>query len=502
MAIINNIINTFSAGRLSKIADFAQNGDTIQREQLEKNLCKAKNTAFGLEHSFSSIKTYKEYADRVPVVDYEHFSPFIERMIKGEDNVVWPGHTRWFAKSSGTTNAKSKFIPVTNDVLDKCHYQGGRDVIYVYTKQNPESKMFMGKSLILGGSKKISAVNSRTVEGDLSAIMISNTPKWLNFFKTPSPDIALLDKWEEKLEKITAYTMHQNVTSLAGVPSWFLILIKHILQVAGKENLHEIWPNLELFIHGGINFTPYREQYKALAPKGINFLETYNASEGFFALQDDPSQNGMLLMLDYGTFYEFVPMSEIGNPHPKSYTIEDVEMGVDYALVISTNGGLWRYMIGDTVRFVSLNPHRIIISGRTKHYINAFGEEVMIDNAEKALLKATQATGAVIRDYTAAPVFMGTKKQGCHEWLIEFEKDPSDFELFRTTLDKALQEVNSDYEAKRYKDITLGGPILTVARQGLFYDWMSSRGKLGGQNKVPRLSNNREYIDQLLTMNK
>lgn len=502
MAIINNIINTFSAGRLSKIADFAQNGDAIQREQLEKNLQKAKKTAFGVEHSFSTIKTYKEFAEQVPVVDYEHYSPFIERMINGEDNVVWPGHTRWFAKSSGTTNAKSKFIPVTDDVLDKCHYQGGRDVIYVYTKQNPESKMFMGKSLILGGSKKISAVNTGAVEGDLSAIMISNTPKWLNLFKTPSPDIALLDKWEEKLEKITAYTMHQNVTSLAGVPSWFLILIKHILQVAGKENLHEIWPNLELFIHGGINFTPYREQYKALAPKGINFLETYNASEGFFALQDDPSQNGMLLMLDYGTFYEFVPMSEIGNPHPKACTIEDVELGVDYALVISTNGGLWRYMIGDTIRFVSLNPHRIIISGRTKHYINAFGEEVMIDNAEKALLKATQVTGAVIRDYTAAPVFMETKKQGCHEWLIEFEKEPSDIELFRTTLDKALQEVNSDYEAKRYKDITLGGPILTVARQGLFYDWMSSRGKLGGQNKVPRLSNNREYIDQLLTMNK
>lgn len=502
MAIINNIINTFSAGRLSKIADFAQNGDAIQREQLEKNLQKAKKTVFGVEHSFSTIKTYKEFAEQVPVVDYEHYSPFIERMINGEDNVVWPGHTRWFAKSSGTTNAKSKFIPVTDDVLDKCHYQGGRDVIYVYTKQNPESKMFMGKSLILGGSKKISAVNTGAVEGDLSAIMISNTPKWLNLFKTPSPDIALLDKWEEKLEKITAYTMHQNVTSLAGVPSWFLILIKHILQVAGKENLHEIWPNLELFIHGGINFTPYREQYKALAPKGINFLETYNASEGFFALQDDPSQNGMLLMLDYGTFYEFVPMSEIGNPHPKACTIEDVELGVDYALVISTNGGLWRYMIGDTIRFVSLNPHRIIISGRTKHYINAFGEEVMIDNAEKALLKATQVTGAVIRDYTAAPVFMETKKQGCHEWLIEFEKEPSDIELFRTTLDKALQEVNSDYEAKRYKDITLGGPILTVARQGLFYDWMSSRGKLGGQNKVPRLSNNREYIDQLLTMNK
>lgn len=502
MTLINSLINIYSRNRLSQIQQYSNNGESIQLAQLYTNIRKAKDTIFGTEHKFKLLKSYREFAEEVPVVDYEHFSPYIERMIKGEDNVVWPGHTKWFAKSSGTTNAKSKFIPVTDEVLNNCHYQGGRDVIYVYTKQNPESKMFMGKSLILGGSKKISAVNSGSVEGDLSAIMISNTPKWLNLFKTPCPEIALLDKWEEKLEKITAYTMHQNVTSLAGVPSWFLILIKHILQVAGKEHLHEIWPNLELFIHGGINFTPYREQYKALAPKGINFLETYNASEGFFALQDDPTQSGMLLMLDYGTFYEFVPLSELGNPHPKACTIENVETGVDYALVISTTGGLWRYMIGDTIRFVSLNPHRIIISGRTKHYINAFGEEVMIDNAEKALLKATQATGAVIRDYTAAPVFMETKKQGCHEWLIEFEKDPSDFELFRTTLDKSLQEVNSDYEAKRYKDITLAGPILTIARQGLFYDWMSSRGKLGGQNKVPRLSNTREYIDQLLKINK
>lgn len=502
MPVLNRLINIYSRKRLEQIADFANHGDTIQQKQLCANIQQAKDTVFGIDHSFASINTYGDFASRVPVVDYETFSPYIERMIKGEDNVVWPGHTKWFAKSSGTTNAKSKYIPVTEDILDKCHFQGGRDVTFVYTKQHEStSRLFGGKSLILGGSKKISSINSGSAEGDLSAIMISNTPLWLSLFKTPSPDIALLDKWEEKLEKITNYTMHQNVTSIVGVPSWFLILIKHILQVAGKENLHEIWPNLELFIHGGINFTPYREQYKALAPKGINFLETYNASEGFFALQDDPSQNGMLLMLDYGVFYEFVPLSELGNPFPKACTLSDVEMGVDYAMVISTNGGLWRYMLGDTIRFVSLNPHRIIISGRTKHYINAFGEELMIDNAEKALQKAVEATGAIIRDYTAAPVFMETKKQGCHQWLIEFEKAPDDIELFRVTLDKALQSVNSDYEAKRYKDITLGGPILTVARDGLFYDWMSSKGKLGGQNKVPRLSNNREYIDPLLKMN-
>ncbi|MDO4461382.1 MAG: GH3 auxin-responsive promoter family protein [Bacteroidia bacterium] len=502
MTILNRLINIYSKKRIGQIESFAQHGDTIQQKQLNANLQKAKDTALGIEHSFATMRSYDDFASRVPVVDYETFSPYIERMIKGEDNVVWPGHTKWFAKSSGTTNAKSKYIPVTNDVLQKCHFQGGRDVSFIYTSQHEDtSRLFGGKSLILGGSKKISSVNSGSVEGDLSAIMISNTPKWLDLFKTPCRDIALLDKWEEKLEKITAYTVKQNVTSIVGVPSWFLILIKHILQVTGKDNLHEIWPNLELFIHGGINFTPYREQYKALAPKGINFLETYNASEGFFALQDDPTQSGMLLMLDYGVFYEFVPMAEIGNPFPKAYTINDVQLGVDYAMVITTNGGLWRYMIGDTVRFVSLNPHRIIISGRTKHYINAFGEELMIDNAEKALHKASEETGAVIRDYTAAPVFMETKKQGCHEWLIEFEKMPSDVELFRTTLDKALQSVNSDYEAKRYKDITLGGPILTVARNGLFYDWMSSKGKLGGQNKVPRLSNNREYIDQLINMN-
>ena len=422
-------------------------------------------------------------------------------MTRGEENVSWPGAVKWFAKSSGTTNAKSKFIPVTEDALDNCHYQGGRDVMAIYTSLHEDSQLFTGKSLTLGGSKPISPLNEKSVVGDLSAIMISNTPKWINLFRTPSQSIALLEKWEEKLDKITEYTVEQNVTSLVGVPSWFLILIKHILKVTGKNNLHEIWPNLELFIHGGINFTPYREQYKALAPKGINFMETYNASEGFFSIQDDPQQRGMLLMLDYGVFYEFVPLNEVGKPYPKALTIENVEVGIDYAMVISTNGGLWRYMIGDTIRFVSKNPHRIIISGRTKHYMNAFGEEVMIDNAEKALLKACQTTNAIIKEYTAAPVFMATNTQGCHQWLIEFEQLPSNIELFRNTLDQELQKVNSDYEAKRYKDITLASPILTIARDNLFFDWLASKGKLGGQNKVPRLSNNREYIDSLLSNN-
>jgi len=500
MAFVNSIVSFFSAGRMSEINRYATEGDIIQNRQFDKLIERGLETKFGAQYSFSSIKTYNDFSQRVPVRDYVAYSSYIERMLNGESDVCWPGQVKWFAKSSGTTDAKSKFIPVTQAALEECHYRGAKDAVIAYVTQHPETQMLGGKCLTLGGSKEISKINDDIQTGDLSAILIGNSPFWSNFIKTPDKEIALLAKWEEKLVKITQSTVNENVTSLAGVPSWFLILLKHILKVTGKSNLQEVWPNLELFMHGGINFSPYREQYKALCPQGINFLETYNASEGFFGIQVDETQN-MQLMLDYGIFYEFIPLSEIGNPFPKAYTISDVEVGVDYAMVISTNGGLWRYMIGDTVRFTSVVPPRIIISGRTKHYINAFGEELMVDNAEKALENACAKTGAVIREYTAAPVFMDIKNQGCHQWLIEFVKAPESIDDFSKQLDEGLRSVNSDYDAKRYKDITLAPPILTIARKDLFFDWMKEQGKLGGQNKVPRLANNREYIDQLLKLN-
>lgn len=501
MALVNSLINFFSSGRLEQIENFANFPDIIQDSQLKELLRRAAQTSFGREHDFASITTYDDFRRRVPVVDYEQFAPYIERMCRGERDVTWPGTVRWFAKSSGTTNAKSKFIPVTQESLEGCQFRGAKDVISVYLSTHNESRLFTGKCLTLGGSRKISRLNNESFTGDLSAIMIDNSPFWSQFVKTPAPRIALLEEWEEKLEKITEATVNENVTSLAGVPSWFLILLKHILKTTGKQDLHDVWPNLELFIHGGINFTPYREQYNAIAPRGLNFVETYNASEGFFAIQTDSRDSGLQLMLDYGVFYEFIPLSEIGNPFPKSLTISDVTTDVDYAMIITTNGGLWRYLIGDTVRFTSVAPHKIIISGRTKHYINAFGEELMVDNAEKALRKACEATGAQIHEYTAAPIFMDGDNKGCHQWLIEFETMPSSVEAFAAALDANLMQLNSDYEAKRYKNITLAPPKLVVARTGLFFDWLKSKGKLGGQNKVPRLANNREYIDNLLKMN-
>lgn len=501
MALLDSIVRTVTKGRVAQIREMAERPVDIQNGELKTLLHKAASTVIGKEYDFGSMKGYSDFAQRVPVRDYVEFTPYIERMTRGEKDICWPGMVKWFAKSSGTTDAKSKFIPVTKDALYGCHYRGTKDTVISYLDQYRDANMLSGKCLTLGGSKEISKISSEIQTGDLSAILIGNSPRYANFSKTPQREIALLAKWEDKLVKITEATVKENVTSLAGVPSWFLILLKHILEVTGKKNIQEVWPNLELFMHGGINFTPYREQYKELCPKGINFVETYNASEGFFGIQTIKGED-MQLMLDYGVFYEFVPLSELGNPFPKACTIENVETGVDYAMIITTNSGLWRYMIGDTIRFTSVHPHRIIISGRTKHYINAFGEELMIANAEHGLKKACEATGAKIKEYTGAPVFMGIDKQGCHEWLIEFDQQPSDIDLFSKTLDDSLREVNSDYDAKRYKNITLGGPKVTIAREGLFYDWLKMKGKLGGQNKVPRLSNNREYIDSLLSLNK
>lgn len=502
MPLLNSLLSLVNSSRLSQIADYSLQAADIQYQQLFDLLKKAQSTEYGLLHDFKSIRSVEVFKSRVPVVDYEGLRPYVERLREGEKSLLWPGEIKWFAKSSGTTSTKSKFIPVSREALEDCHFRGGKDVVALYlSNHNPNSQMLSGKCLTLGGSHQINSFSNDSYYGDLSAILIENSPFWSNFIRTPSQSIALLENWDEKLEKITEATLNENVTSLAGVPSWFLILLRHILATSGKKSLHEVWPNLELFIHGGINFTPYRQQYERIMGDPINYMETYNASEGFFAIQDLPTRNDLLLMLDYGIFYEFLPLSEVGNPYPKSLDVTEVALDTDYAMVITTNGGLWRYLIGDTVRFTSLSPLRLIISGRTKHFINAFGEELMIDNAEKALDRACQVTGAAILEYTAAPVFMGEEIKGRHQWLVEFDVKPDSLSDFVEVLDATLKSLNSDYEAKRYKDITLDIPELVVARKGLFFDWMKNRNKLGGQNKVPRLSNNRDFIDELLKIN-
>lgn len=502
MPIINDIFSLFNARRGTEIEYFRQNAGEVQEKQFRNLINKAKGTVYGIKHDFGTIRSVDTFKERVPVQDYEGLMPHIIRLRQGEKNLLWPGEIKWFAKSSGTTSAKSKFIPISREALNDCHYQGGRDTLVIYNQLIPNNNLFSGKTLTLGGSHQINSFSNDSVYGDLSAILIENLPFWTNYVRTPGREIALLDEWEKKLQLITETTIKENVTALAGVPSWFLVLLKNVLAHTGKKDLLEVWPNLELFIHGGVSFVPYRQQYQELIPsQSMRYLETYNASEGFFAIQDDFSSAGMLLMLDYGVFYEFMPLSELGKPHPKTYTIEETDTETDYALIISTNGGLWRYLIGDTIRIVSKKPYKIIITGRTKHFINAFGEELMIENAEKALQVACNATGAIIKEYTAAPVYMGSDAKGAHQWLIEFANHPDDFEKFTSLLDNALKEVNSDYEAKRYKDMTLVMPEVIVARENLFFDWLKKKKKLGGQNKVPRLANNREYMDDLLKLN-
>jgi hypothetical protein len=460
---------------------------------------KAKYTKFGKNYGFENFKNIQDFQNKVPINDYEGVKTYVEKLRKGEKDLLWPGDVRWFAKSSGTTSEKSKFIPVSKEALEDCHFRGGKDVLAIYTENYPNTRIFSGKGLTLGGSHQVDNFSNTSYYGDLSAILIENIPWWADFIRTPRQKVALIPEWEEKLEKLTKETLKENVTNLAGVPSWNLVMIRHILDFTGKNHLLEIWPNLELFSHGGVSFTPYREQFHKLIPSpDMHYLETYNASEGFFAIQDDPSRDDMLLMLDYGIFYEFIPIEEINSNNPIAVTIADIELNKNYAMVISTNSGLWRYLIGDTVTFTSTFPHKIKITGRTKHFINAFGEEVIIDNAEKALKIACEKTGAIISEYTAAPIYMGSDAKGAHEWLIEFESEPSDLNFFTTLLDNALCAINSDYEAKRYKGITLSPPIVRSMKKGTFFKWMKERGKLGGQNKVPRLSNNREYVDSLL----
>jgi len=501
MPIINSIVSWLNIKRLHQIDLFMKYPFDVQKDTLFRLLERAGNTVIGKELGFSEIRTIDQFQRQVPVHSYDELKHYVSRIMKGEQNLLWPSEIKWFAKSSGTTSDKSKFIPVSIEALEECHFRGGKDTIAIYSRNNPNSKVLTGKALTLGGSHKISSYSNQSYYGDLSAILIENLPFWAQFIRTPSQEIALLDEWEEKMDLITKETVHDNVTSIAGVPSWNLVLINHILEYTGKKNLLEVWPNLELFTHGGVNFTPYRKHFKQVIPsETMNYMETYNASEGFFALQDDPSRDDMLLMLDYGVFYEFIPVSEIESPQPKVCTVADVEPDVNYAMLITTNGGLWRYLIGDTVFFTSLYPHKIKISGRTKHFINAFGEEIIIDNAENALRIACEKTNSTIHEYTAAPIYMTNITKGSHEWIIEFENEPEDLEYFTAVLDNALCAINSDYEAKRYKNITLDMPTVRKADKGTFYKWLSIKGKLGGQNKVPRLSNDRKYVEEILNI--
>ncbi|WP_294140867.1 GH3 auxin-responsive promoter family protein [uncultured Sanguibacteroides sp.] len=502
MALINSIISLFSSKRLSQIDYFKANPVQTQEETLQNLLQTAKDTEYGKKYDFASIWTTEQYRERLPIIHYEEIAPYSERLMNGEQNLLWPEPITWFAKSSGTTAAKSKFIPVSKEALENCHFRGGKDVISLFNRNYPDAQAFGGKTLALGGSSEVSSINSNCQYGDLSAILISNTPFWANLMKTPDQSIMLMSEWEEKIEKICDVTIKEDVRCLAGVPSWFLTLINRILERTGKNNLHEVWPNLELFIHGGVSFSPYREQYKRLLPNPkMKYMETYNASEGFFGIQDDPGDSSMLLMLDYGIYYEFMPTSELGKANPRTLSLKEVETNVNYALIISTNGGLWRYMIGDTIQFTSLKPYKFRITGRTKLFINAFGEELIIDNATQAMDEACRQMQCNIIDFTAAPVFMEEGKKGAHEWIVEFETPPNDPEAFAEILDNELKKLNSDYEAKRYKDMSLRRLIIHVARPNLFNDWLKEKGKLGGQNKVPRLWNDRSHLEELLRLN-
>lgn len=501
MNIITRAVRLYFSKRMREIERFRTEPETVQRDQFGDLIAQGADTAFGKLYGFSAIRSGEDFARAVPLSSYEDFTTFIDRARRYESSVIWPGHIKWFAKSSGTTNSKSKFIPVTADGLRRCHMKGPLDVAAVYSDLYPDTKVFAGKTLTLGGSSRLEPLaGGKASEGDLSAILIRNTPAIARSMRVPNPETALIPDFEEKVAAIYKETAGRDVRSFAGVPSWNLVLMNRILEFSGKSNILEVWPDMELFVHGGMSFAPYRDEYRRIFPSPhMRYMETYNASEGFFAIADDPSREDMLLMLDYGVYYEFIPMSSFED-HSTTIPLEHVSVGVNYAMVITTCNGLWRYIIGDTVEFTSISPYRIKITGRTKHFINAFGEEVIIDNAETALRKASETTGARITEYTAGPVYMEEGSKGAHQWIVEFSTPPADMELFTDTLDLTLQSINSDYEAKRFRDTTLRRPVVTVVPEGTFYRWMKERGKEGGQNKVPRLSNDRKYIDHILEM--
>jgi len=497
MKLLSPAISRLARFRLWRIEQWMQNPVAVQREVLQHLVTSAQYTEFGRKYNFSKIFSIREFKQAVPIHEYDDLKPYIQRIMNGEENILWNTPIKWFAKSSGTTNDKSKFIPVSEESLRDGHYKSAKDILTLYYHFNPDSDLLTGKGLVIGGSHTINQVNEDVQYGDLSAVLLQNSPFWGHWLRTPELSIALLDEWEDKIERLARNTIPENVTSLSGVPTWSLVLIRRILEITGKSTLAEVWPSLELYIHGGVSFDPYREQFRRLIGKDIHYLDMYNASEGSFAAQASPGDDGMLLFLDHGIFMEFMPVEEYGKPNPETIGLQEVELGKNYALVLNTNGGLWRYLLGDTIQFTCLSPFRIRVSGRLKHFINAFGEEVIVDNTDKAIAIACQKTGAIVSDYTAAPVYFGDTGNGAHEWMIEFEKEPDNAGKFVVELDSALQSLNSDYEAKRHKDIALGMPILHILEKGVFSTWLKSKGKLGGQHKVPRLSNDRKYIEEI-----
>lgn len=502
MAILNSVLSWLMKKRFHQIELFMKYPHEVQQEWFKKLIAAARDTEWGRLYGYDSIETVEQYRGRVPVSDYEVFKPYINRLRKGEQNLLWNTDIKWFAKSSGTTSDKSKYIPVSIEALEECHYKGGKDMLSIYCNNNEDTRMFSGRGLAMGGSHNITEINNENYyDGDLSAIIVQNLPYWAEFIRVPKRSVALMDEWESKIEKMATSTINHNVTNILGVPSWTLLLLRRILQITGKQHILEVWPNLEVFFHGGISFLPYRKQFSDIIPSdAMNYMETYNASEGFFGIQDRLQGDDLLLMLDYGIFYEFIPVDCLEDEHPRTFSLDQVEKGKNYALVISTNAGLWRYLIGDTVMFTCLDPYRIKITGRTRNFINAVGEEVIIDNAEKALDVACRKCNAVITEYTAAPVYFSEDENAAHEWLIEFERSPENIEYFAETLDNALKSLNSDYEAKRYHNLVLRPPIVNEARTGVFYNWLKQKNKLGGQHKVPRLSNNRKYIEEIKAM--
>ncbi|MCR5888069.1 GH3 auxin-responsive promoter family protein [Hymenobacter sp. J193] len=502
--MISNILTWAAQRRLASIDHFRQHPLAAQQQVFEGLLHTARDTAWGRQYGYAEAPSRQEFAQRVPVSSYEQLYPHLERMLQGEADVLWPGTTMWFAKSSGTTNARSKYIPVSRQSLHDCHYRAGRDMVAMATSLYPEADVMAGKTLSLGGTHTANPFRPHTDSrvGDVSAVIMQNLPAWAEFLRTPPLELALLDEWEEKIERIARHVQYIDVTTLAGVPTWMIVLLRRVVELAGAANITEVWPNLRLFLHGAVAFGPYRELFRQLIPSGqMRYLEIYNASEGYFAFQDQPDCEDMLLLLDHGVYYEFIPAEEFEAEHPRTVLLEDVELGRNYALVISTNAGLWRYKIGDTVRFTCLAPYRIRISGRTKHFLNAFGEEVVIENADAALAAACAATGALVRDFTAAPIYFSSTdgaSRGGHQWLVEFMQAPADERQFAQVLDETLRQLNSDYDAKRYRDIALVVPIVQAVPAGTFERWLARKGKLGGQHKVPRLSNSRDIIDEIL----
>lgn len=504
MEVLNSFLTWIFRNRLGQIENFKQNPITVQNQTFDELIEAGKRTDFGRKYGFNRIQSYADFARQVPVFDYESFKPYIEKTMRGKQQVIWNTDIEWFAKSSGTTSSRSKYIPVSEESLEECHYKGGKDMVSIYVSNYPDSKLFTGKSLSIGGTLEKNHLNPEGIAkaGDISAVIMQNLPIWAQFARTPSLETALMGEWESKIERMARETMDENVTSIAGVPTWTVVLLQRILELKKAKNILEVWPNLEVFFHGAVAFGPYRSLFKELIPSDkMHYMETYNASEGFFGIQDQPGSDELLLLLDYGIFYEFIPMEEWDKDNPQVIPLEDIEVGKNYAMVISSNGGLWRYKIGDTVKFTSTLPYRFRISGRTKHFINAFGEEVIVENAENAIQFACDQTGATIANFTAAPVyFENNGSKGAHEWVVEFRKSPPNLEDFARILDEKLRQVNSDYDAKRHKDLALNQLILHQAPDGLFEAWLRKKGKLGGQNKVPRLANSREYIDEILGM--